>query len=121
MQPTTLPTEEQRVALCDLMAIAFIELRYLNGDQAHDLAYAFHNLPKEIYGWGSWSVATTRARFLHYQTSSWNVSYQRSIDPLPSKLKAANQMVLFRVRLFGGVLSILGRTYTIRRIANPSN
>ncbi|WP_152601645.1 hypothetical protein [Burkholderia paludis] len=64
----TLPTEDQREALCDLIASAFVELRYLDGEQAHDLAYAFHNLPKEIYGWGSWSIDATRNRFRHYQT-----------------------------------------------------
>lgn len=62
-----LPTEEQRKRLCELMHNAFIDLRYLTGEQAHDLAYAFHNLPVEIYGWGTWSVAGTRARLLHYQ------------------------------------------------------
>jgi hypothetical protein len=64
----SLPTENQRRNLCDLMASAFIELRYLDGEQAHDLAYAFHNLPKEIYGWGHWSIEGTRARLQHYQT-----------------------------------------------------
>ncbi|WP_423372551.1 hypothetical protein [Burkholderia sp. LMG 32019] len=64
----TLPTEKQREALCDLIASAFVELRYLDGEQAHDLAYAFHNLPKEMYGWGSWSIDTTRNRLRHYQT-----------------------------------------------------
>jgi hypothetical protein len=31
------------------------------------LAYAFHNLPLEMYGWGTWSVAVTRGRLVHYQ------------------------------------------------------
>ena len=62
-----LPTETQRKELCELMHHAFVELRYLTGAQAHDLAYAFHNLPMEIYGWGTWSIAGTRARLLHYQ------------------------------------------------------
>lgn len=53
MQTPTLPTDEQREKICDLMASAFIELHYLEGKQAHDLAYAFHNLSKEIYGWGT--------------------------------------------------------------------
>lgn len=62
-----LPTEEQRKQLGELMHNAFVDLRYLTGEQAHDLAYAFHNLPMEIYGWGNWSVAGTRARLLYYQ------------------------------------------------------
>jgi hypothetical protein len=67
MQTPTLPTDEQREKICDLMASAFIELRYLEGKQAHDLAYAFHNLPKEIYGWGTWSVEVMRSRLAYYQ------------------------------------------------------
>ena len=55
----TLPTDEQRKQLCELMHRAFVELLYLTGEQAHDLAYAFHNLPMEIYGWGTWNVAST--------------------------------------------------------------
>lgn len=68
MQSSLLPTEVQREKICDLIASAFIELRYLDGEQAHDLAYAFHNLPKEIYGWGTWDVETMRGRLSHYQT-----------------------------------------------------
>lgn len=68
--PTTqqqLPTSEERQALCDLMHEAFMELRHLPEVQAHDLAYAFHNLPKTMYGWGHWSVEGTRQMLVHYQ------------------------------------------------------
>lgn len=68
MKLSPLPTEAQREKICDLIASAFIELRYLDGEQAHDLAYALHNLPKEMYGWGTWSVETTRGRLAYYQT-----------------------------------------------------
>lgn len=68
MKSSPLPTEAQREKICGLMASAFIELRFLDGEQAHDLAYAFHNIPKEIYGWGTWSVEDTRGRFGYYQT-----------------------------------------------------
>jgi len=68
MDDHSLPTEEQRIALCDLMHNAFVELRYLEGEQAQDLAYAFHNLPKEIYGWGAWSPDGFRKRLAFYQS-----------------------------------------------------
>ncbi|WP_146168209.1 hypothetical protein [Pseudomonas mangrovi] len=68
MPQSQLPSEEQRIALCDLMHNAFIELRYLDGEQAHDLAYAFHNLPKEMYGWGSWSSEGFISRLRYYQS-----------------------------------------------------
>lgn len=60
--------DTQRIALCDLIHNAFIELRYLNGEQAHDLAYTFHNLPKEIYGSGNWNAENFRLRLVRYQT-----------------------------------------------------
>lgn len=62
-----LPNETERKALCELMHKAFIELRYLSGEQARDLAYAFHNLPVEIFGWGNWTPSGTRARLAYYQ------------------------------------------------------
>ena len=68
MVNSPLPTEDQRKAICGLMHEAFIELRYLEGEQAHDLAYAFHNLPMEIYGWGNWSIESMRGRLQHYQS-----------------------------------------------------
>ena len=70
-----LPTEDQRRRLGDLLHNAFIELRHIEGEQAHDLAYALHNLPVEIFGWGTWSVSDTRGRLQHYQTKhSSNIS-----------------------------------------------
>ena len=60
-------SERQRQGVCELMHEAFVELRYLNGEQAHDLAYAFHNLPKEIIGWGNWSIEGARSRIARYQ------------------------------------------------------
>jgi hypothetical protein len=56
-----LPTADQRKALCGLLYEAFVELRHLPEEQAHDLAYAVHNIPKTMYGWGHWSVEGTRA------------------------------------------------------------
>lgn len=63
-----LPTDEQRKKLCELMHHAFVELRYLEGGRANDLAYAFHNLPTEMYGHGTWSIKRTRGALRKYQT-----------------------------------------------------
>lgn len=67
MNNPDLPTEEERIKLCDLMHEAFVELRHLDGQQSRDLAYAFHNIPKEMYGWGSWSPEQTRRMLQRYQ------------------------------------------------------
>jgi hypothetical protein len=47
---------------------------------------------------------------------SWNVSYDKSIDPMPAKLESATNSVLFRVRLFGGTLVVIARTFSIKRL-----
>lgn len=49
---------------------------------------------------------------------SWNVSYQKSIDPLNKKLGVADKYVLFRVRVFGGVLQVIARSFSVRRISS---
>jgi hypothetical protein len=46
---------------------AFLDLRYLDGQQAHDLAYAFHNIPQRMYGPGSGDVEEMRGMLQHYQ------------------------------------------------------
>ena len=73
MERDPLPTDSQRQALCRLLHEAFIELRCIDCTpggckRAEDLAYAMHNIPVEIYGWGVWDVRQTRSALLKYQT-----------------------------------------------------
>ncbi len=67
-----LPTPAQREQLCNLLYYAFAEIRVLGwaarADQATDLADAFHNLPKEMFGWGKFSWDMTRGNLEAYQT-----------------------------------------------------
>ena len=50
---------------------AFVELRLLgwagHSEQAADLADAFHNISKEMYGWGSFSWDIFRGMLETYQ------------------------------------------------------
>ncbi len=64
-----LPDESQRRLLCELLHEAFVELRYINDrpKQVHELAYAFHNLPLTMYGWGTWNVRGLRAVLARYR------------------------------------------------------
>ncbi len=55
------------------------------------------------------------------QKRHWNVSYERSIDPLPKKLLDAEKYVLFRVRVFGGTLNIVARSFSNKRLTAPSS
>jgi hypothetical protein len=51
---------------------------------------------------------------------SWNVEYEKSIDPSTAKSTRARKLVLFRVRLLGGYLLVLARSFTIKRIPTDS-
>ncbi|MEO6907613.1 MAG: hypothetical protein ABI210_06955 [Abditibacteriaceae bacterium] len=68
-----LPSERQREKLCDMLADAMVHIRALAwaGDAKHeeiaDLADAFHNLPREIYGWGTWNWDSFRRMLQNYQ------------------------------------------------------
>ena len=86
-----LPTADQRKALCDLLHEAFVELRYLPEEQAHDLAYAFHNIPKTMYGSGHWSVEGTRGMLMHYQTkhaANRGFDYVAAFDAIFNSLRS---------------------------------
>lgn len=54
------------------------------------------------------------------QKKSWNVSYEKNIDPLPKKLLDSSKLVRFRVRLFGGSLIVVAKSFTIKRVTSPS-
>lgn len=66
-----LPNEVQRQQLCDLVAQALIEIRMLCWNnkpaQAADLADAFHNLPREMYGWGGFGWETLTKGLAQYR------------------------------------------------------
>ena len=74
-----LPTESQRVRLLDMVARAFIEIRMLGwsgqSEQAADIADAFHNIPREIYGWGCWNIRITRGMLESYQDKYHHMDY----------------------------------------------
>jgi len=74
-----LPSEAQREQLAILIHDALVEIRALGAQgratQAADLADAIHNLPREIYGWGSWSQAITRGMLEVYQQKYHHEDY----------------------------------------------
>lgn len=71
MDGDSLPTEKQRQMPCELMYVAFVELRLL-GWRGHaaataDLADAFHNLPMEMYGSGHFDWGLLRGMLGEYE------------------------------------------------------
>lgn len=71
-----LPNDEQRKKLCDMLHQALVEIRMLagsgHGEQASDLADAFHNLPHEIWQ-NYFSISTFRDSFLVPYYRKWPV------------------------------------------------
>jgi hypothetical protein len=59
-------------------------------------------------------------KLMRKHKKAWNVSYEKSIDPLPKKISAIDKLVLFKVQIFGGVLQIAARNFSIRRIAKDN-
>jgi hypothetical protein len=60
------PSEAQQRKLCEMMYFAFLEIRSLGqsqGEQATDLADAFHNLPNDIWR-DDFSLSFFRAAYL---------------------------------------------------------
>jgi hypothetical protein len=74
MDRDPLPTESQRKALGELLHNAFIFMRYASEAECQALAYALHNIPVEIYGWGIWSVSDTRGALKRFQTEHYSES-----------------------------------------------
>jgi hypothetical protein len=72
-----LPTPKQRELLCDMIHYAFVELRMLgrnhHSEQSADLADAFHNISKEMYGWGGFNWDIFRGVLKQYQ-DKWRES-----------------------------------------------
>jgi hypothetical protein len=68
------PNEAQHRKLCDMLHHALVEIRMLagggHGEQAADLADAFHNLPLEI-GRNSFSVAFFREAYVVPYYRKW--------------------------------------------------
>jgi hypothetical protein len=52
---------------------------------------------------------------------AWNVTYEKSIDPLSGKLGAVPALVLFRLRMFGGNLEVIARSFSLRRVTGDKN
>ena len=65
-----------------------------------------------------WATADPVAisRVMKRHENEWNVEYEESIHPLPAKLSIADKHVLFQVRVFGGVLTVVATSFTIKAL-----
>ena len=72
MDRDPLPNDNQRRALGELLHEAFVFMRYGSASQNQALAYALHNIPVEIYGWGTWDVRHTRGQLRKFQFEQYS-------------------------------------------------
>ena len=83
-QDQGLPNDAQREAIAEMIQLAFVEIRALSNagcsSQASALADAFHNLPREVYGWGTWKASLTRAILVDYQDKHHQEDYGARFD-----------------------------------------
>lgn len=74
------------------------------------------NAPNNTCSFEARADAAEIEALMRRQKKSWNVSYEKSIDPLPKKLTKAPNLVLFRIRLFGGSIVIVAKSFSIKRL-----
>jgi len=71
MPTDPLPTDEQRVALCEMLSFALVEIRHLawsgEANRAGELADVFHELPRQMHGWDEFSWDQLRESIDSYQ------------------------------------------------------
>ena len=91
-----------------------------NYEVALDADILKDNAPNNTCSFEASTDSKEVAKLVQRQKESWNVSYARSLDPLPKKLSGLDKLVLFRVRLFGGHLVILARSFAAKRLTLPS-
>ena len=72
------------------------------------------NAPSNTSGVAASAQVAAVRGLMNRHKSAWGVRYDRAIDPLPQKLKAANALTIFRVQFFGGKLEVVARNYRLR-------
>jgi hypothetical protein len=87
MNSDPLPNCLQRKLLCEMIHNAFVDIRWLGhaeaSKQAADLADAFHNIPMEMYGWGSFRWDSFRRGLVRYrETWPGGHDYVKQLDDI---------------------------------------
>ena len=83
-----------------------------------DMTILFDNAPNNTWGTEASASLDETVKLIRLQKKQWNVSYQKSIDPLPKKLASASKFLLFRVFFFGGILEVVAKSYKFTNLSN---
>jgi hypothetical protein len=105
--------------------------RCANVELLVDTNTLFDNAPSNTSCFEATADRAAIEKVIRRHARSWNVSYKVSevltvegaspkwwIHPLASELSAADRLVLFRIQLFGGVLSALAPGFTLKRVSD---
>lgn len=86
-----------------------------------DATVLLGNAPNNTCGLEATASVDEIMKLMRSQKKDWNVTYQKSIDPLPAKLATATSYVLFRVRIFGGILEVVAKSFKVTRLTLRSS
>jgi hypothetical protein len=81
-----------------------------------DTTVLLNNAPNNTCGVEAFASVGGIVKIMRSQKKEWNVTYQKRIDPLPIKIASAAKYVLFRLRLFGGNLEIIAKSFRVTRL-----
>ena len=86
-----------------------------------DATVLLGNAPNNTCGLEATASVDEIMKLIRSQKKDWNITYQENIDPLPAKLAMAKNYVLFRVRVFGGILEVVAKSFKFTRLSLRSS
>ena len=95
--------------------ITFIDTA--NVELVVDATVLYDNGPSNTAGLSATTDMKELESVIRRHKKTWNVRYDKSLDPTPAKFLSISNLVLFKVRLFGGTALILARSFNIKSIA----
>ena len=100
-------------------AITFIDTA--NVELVVDATVLYDNCPSNTAGLSATTDMKELESVIRRHKKTWNVRYDKSLDPTPAKFLSISNLVLFKVRLFGGTALILARSFNIKSTAQSDS
>ena len=80
-----------------------------------DFDVLLNNAPPNVEYVQAYGCGITIKEFVERQREIWNVDYTPPIEePIKEKIKSIDKYVLFRIRLFGGILEVVARDFAVK-------
>ena len=88
---------------------------------AVDATMLFDNRPSNTCVLEASAAVGDIAKLMRSQRRAWNLTYEGGMNPLQPKIDAASKYVLFRIRLFGGNLEVVAKSFKFSRLTLRPN